>query len=80
MEAIVDIDLHGRNTYQAKIAVDAALRRARPGTMRIRVIHGHHGGTALRDMIREEYAHHPKVRRMETRLGDGVTDLVLREF
>lgn len=80
MEAIIEIDLHGRNAYQARIALDAALRRARPGTMRIRAIHGFHGGSALRDMIRAEYADHPKVRRLETRLGDGVTDLVLREF
>ena len=80
MEAIIEIDLHGKNAYQGRIAVDAALRRARPGTMRIRVIHGYHGGSALRDMIRAEYASHPKVRRLETRLGDGVTDLVLREF
>ena len=80
MEAIIEIDLHGRNAYQARIALDAALRRARPGTMRIRAIHGFHGGSALRDMIRAEYADHPKVRRLETHLGDGVTDLVLREF
>ncbi len=80
MEAIVEIDLHGKNTYQARIAIDAALRRIRPGTMRIRLIHGFNSGTALRDMIRAEYADHPKIRRMETRLGDGVTDLVLREF
>lgn len=80
MEAIVTIDLHGKNTYQGKVSIDAALRRAKPYTMRIRVIHGHHGGSALRDMIRSEYASHPKVRRLETRLGDGVTDLVLCEF
>ena len=80
MDAIVEIDLHGKNAYQGRIAVDAALRRARPGVMRIRVRHGCHGGVALRDMVRSEYAHHPKVIRLETRLGDGVTDLVLREF
>lgn len=80
MQAIVEIDLHGKNAYQGRIAVDAALRRTRPGTMRIRVIHGYHGGSALRDMIRAEYASHPKVLRLETRMGDGVTDLVLREF
>lgn len=80
MQAIVEIDLHGRNAYQARTAIDAALRRARPGTMRIRLIHGFNAGTALRDMIRAEYADHPKVRRLETRLGDGVTDLVLCEF
>lgn len=80
MEAVIEIDLHRRNTYQARVAIDAALRRARPGTMRIRLIHGFNGGTALRDMIRAEYASHSKVRRIETRLGSGITDLVLREF
>lgn len=80
MEAVIEIDLHGKNLYQSRIAVDSALRRTRPGVMRVRVIHGYHGGSAIRDMVRSEYANHPKVRRLETRLGDGVTDLVLREF
>ena len=77
---IWEIDLHGKNEYQARVAVDAALRRAKAGTYRIRCIHGHHGGTALRDMLRRDYAKHPGVRRIETGLGPGVTDLVLREF
>ena len=77
---IVELDLHGKNTYQARVAVDAALRRATAGTYRIRCIHGHHGGTALRDMIRREYAGHPRVLRLETGVGAGVTDLVMREF
>ena len=80
MKSIIEIDLHGKNCHQAKVAVDAALRRARPGVMRLRVIHGCNGGTALRDLVRGEYAAHPKVQRLETRLGDGVTDLILREF
>ena len=80
MQSIMEIDLHGKNRYQAKVAIDAALRRARPGLMRLRIIHGCNGGTALRDMVREEYTGHPKVLRLESRLGDGVTDLVLREF
>ena len=80
MQSIMEIDLHGKNRYQAKVAIDAALRRARPGLMRLRIIHGCNGGTALRDMVREEYAGHPNVLRLESRLGDGVTDLVLREF
>ena len=80
MQSIIEIDLHGKNRYQARIAIDAALRRAQSGAMRLRIIHGCNGGTSLRDMVREEYAGHPKVLRLETRLGDGVTDLVLREF
>lgn len=80
MGGILEVDLHGKNLYQAKASVDAALRRAKSGTYRIRCIHGYHGGTALRDMIRTEYGKHPRVVRLETGIDFGVTDLVLREF
>ena len=78
MGGILELDLHGKNAYQAKVTIDAALRRARAGTYRIRLIHGYHGGTALRDMIRREYA--DRVLRLETGIDPGITDLVLREF
>ena len=74
---IVEIDLHGKNSYQAKVAIDAALRRARGGTYRLRIVHGYHGGTALRDLVRQEYA--GQVLRVIP-LDQGRTDLVLREF
>ncbi len=77
MEGIVTLDLHGKNTYQAKVAIDAALRRAKSGTYRLRLIHGYHGGTALRDTIRAEYA--ARCRRVVP-INEGTTDLVLREF
>ena len=79
-ESIVKLDLHGKNAYQARVAVDAALGRAKGGTYRIRCIHGFHGGTVLRDMIRAEYARHPRVIRLETSADGGSTDLVLREL
>lgn len=74
---IVEIDLHGKNVYQARLTIDAALRRARNGTYRLRIIHGYQGGTALRDMVRREYA--GRVARVVI-LDQGRTDLVLREF
>lgn len=74
---ILELDLHGKNEYQAKVAIDAALRRAKAGTYRLRLIHGYHGGTALRDMIRRDYA--SKCLRVLS-LDNGRTDLVLREF
>ena len=77
---ILELDLHGMNAYQAKIAIDAALKRAKAGTYRIRLIHGYHGGTALRDMIRAQYRSHPRILRLELGLNPGETDLVLREF
>ena len=72
--------LHGKNTYQANITVDAMLRRARTGTYRLRLVHGYHGGTALRDFIRAEYGNHPKVRRLILSPDGGATELVLREY
>ena len=77
---ILELDLHGMNTYQAKIAIDSQLKRAKSGVFRLRLIHGYRGGTALRDMIRETYRHHPRVLRVELGLNPGETELVLREF
>ena len=74
---VIEIDLHGKNEYQAKITIDAALRRAKAGTYRLRIVHGYNGGTVLRDMVRREYA--GRVLRVIP-LDQGRTDLVLREF
>lgn len=76
---ITEVDLHGCNVHQAQIAIDAALKRSK-GVYRIRVIHGYHGGQALRNMIRSRYGSHPSVLRLELGLNQGQTDLVLREF
>lgn len=76
---IVEIDVHNMNLYQAKIAIDAKLRRS-AGVYRLRIIHGYHGGTSLRDGIRRDYAKHPKVLRIELGMNQGETDLVLREW
>lgn len=73
-------DLHGKTTYQAKVTVDALLRRASSGTYRLRLVHGFHGGTALRDFIRTEYGRHPKVKRLILSPDGGATELVLREY
>ena len=75
---IVELDLHGKNVYQAKVAVDAALRRS-GSVVRLRLIHGSSRRTALREMIWSEYAQHPKVKRL-LRITEDVTDLVLREL
>lgn len=78
-ESIVEIDVHNMTLYQAKIAIEAKLKRAK-GAYRIRIIHGYHGGTVLRDAIRRDYAKHPQVMRIELGLNQGETDLVLREW
>ncbi|MDL2258366.1 hypothetical protein LJC42_04355 [Eubacteriales bacterium OttesenSCG-928-K08] len=77
---VVEINLHGYNKAQAQAAIDAALKRAGASVYRIRLIHGYHQGTELRDMIRSRYRKHPKTIRLELGLNQGQTELVLREF
>ena len=77
---VITADLHGKNAYQAKVTVEALLRRADRATYRLRLIHGCHGGTALRDFIRETYSHHPQVQRLVFSPDGWVTELVLRVF
>ena len=78
--AFQEIDVHGMTKAQAFTAIDAALRRCNASVYTLRVIHGYHGGTVLRDAIRAQYKKHPKVRRIELGLNPGDTDLILREL
>ena len=78
--AFLEIDVHGMTRTQAFISIDALLRREIGFAYRLRVIHGYHGGTVLRDAIRAHYRNHPKVIRIELGLNPGETDLVLREL
>ena len=77
---ICEIDVHGMTKAQAVQLIDARLRQAGPSVYRLRIIHGYHGGTVLRDMIRREYGKNTKVKRIEFGMNQGETDLVLREF
>ncbi|MEN6339369.1 MAG: Smr/MutS family protein [Clostridiaceae bacterium] len=76
--AEVVLDLHGKNKYQARVTIEAALRRSK-GLYRIRVIHGFHNGTALRDMVWSEYGGDPRVKRLLA-VSESATDLILREL
>lgn len=76
----MEVDLHGMSEWQARIAIDGSLRRAKGETYRIRVIHGYHHDTVLRDMVWYVYAKHPKVLRLEKGPNPGQTDLILREL
>ncbi len=80
MNAFETIDVHNMTKIQALTAIDAKLRRADSSVYRLRIIHGYHGGTVLRDAVRKHYKTHPKVIRIEIGLNQGETDLVLREL
>lgn len=73
----VEIDLHGKNVYQARVTLDAALRRADGSVYCLRAIHGYQGGDALKRLV-FEYAAHPRVRGLRP-VNPGCTELILRK-
>ena len=79
---IIEIDVHGMNTEEAVKAVGGKVQNAGKSVYRIRVIHGYHGGTRIRNAVREEfsYGREPKVKRIEMGNNQGITALILREY
>ena len=78
--AFQEIAVHNMTKVQAITAIDACLRRAGTSVYTLRVIHGYHGGTVLRDAVRAHYRGHPKVKRIELGMNPGETDLILRDL
>lgn len=78
--AFQEIDVHNMTQQQAKVAIDARLKKADGSVYSLKVIHGYHSGTALRDMVRSRYRTHPKVKRIELGMNQGETELILREL
>ena len=79
MVGIVEIDVHGKNVEEAIREIKKQLDHAMTGTYRIRIIHGYHGGTRIRDSIWDEFGY-GKVIRITMGETQGITELVLREF
>lgn len=77
---ILEVDIHGMNKVQAKACIDGQLKRVQRSVYQLRIIHGFHGGTELREMIQWEYREHPKVIRMHMGTNPGETVLILREL
>ena len=75
-----EIDVHHMTKVQAITAIDARLRRADSSVYQLKVIHGYHSGTVIRDAVRAHYKDHPKVKRIELGLTPGETDLILRDL
>ncbi len=79
---IIEIDLHGMRAEEAVKAVKREVAKAGPSVYTIRVIHGFHGGTSIRNAIEDEfsYGRDSKVLRIRPGNNPGITELVLREM
>jgi DNA-nicking Smr family endonuclease len=76
----MELDLHGMTVYQARNAVASALKRATAADYRLKIIHGYKNGSAIRDMLMDEFSKHPRIIRVETTFNPGQTVFVLREY
>ena len=74
---IMTVDLHTMNVSEAKAWLKGKVDRAPREIREIEVIHGYHGGTALKNMVLRSF-HHPRVRQKIMGLNPGSTILILK--
>ena len=79
---IVEIDLHGLKVEDAVRKVRNEVNKAGKSVYTIRVIHGYHGGTRIREAIEDEfsYGRNEKVKSIRRGINPGITELVLRSL
>ena len=79
---ILEMDVHGLSAEEAVKAIERKLDGVNGNVYRIRVIHGFHGGTRIRDAIQRElgYGLEPRIKRITGGSNQGITELVLREY
>lgn len=80
LNAIIELDLHGLTCEEAQYKIEKAVKSAGSGVYRIRCIHGFHGGTRIKDMIRREFGHglEPRIKSIQGGVNEGITELILR--
>lgn len=80
--AVIEIDLHGLRTDEAIRKVKNEVNKASRSVYTIRVIHGYHGGTSIRNALMDEFSYRrcDKILRVKPGSNPGITELVLREF
>lgn len=73
---IMKVDLHKMKVWEATIYLNNVVSRAPKDVREIIVIHGYHSGTALLDMVRNDFAN-KRVKMKLKGLNQGVTSLIL---
>lgn len=74
---IIKIDLHKMKVWEATNYLNMRVLSAPRGIKEIVVIHGYHNGTALMNMVRQEFSN-PRVKRKLLSLNQGVTSFILQ--
>ena len=74
----IEADIHGMRVLEAKRELETLIGRADKSIREIVVIHGYHGGSALKNMVRSELPH-PRIQQKILSLNQGETTLLLKK-
>ena len=79
---VIEIDLHGMRVEEAVRRTKSEVVKAPGSVYIIRLIHGYHGGTRIREALEDEfsYGRDSKVKRIKQGNNPGITELILREL
>lgn len=79
---VIEIDLHGMRVEEAIRRAKSEVAKASDPVYIIRLIHGYHGGTRIREALEDEfsYGRDSKVKRIRQGNNPGITELILREL
>lgn len=72
----IEIDLHGHTVDSARSLITYTLKTLPKDVREVTVIHGYHGGTALRDMV-SKYSN-SKIERKILGINQGATIFIIR--
>ena len=73
----IEADIHGMRVLEAKRELETLIGRADKSIREIVVIHGYHGGSALKNMVRSELR--PRIQQKILSLNQGETTLLLKK-
>lgn len=72
----IKIDLHGHTIESAKSLITSTLKNLPEDVREVEIIHGYHGGTALRNMV-SKYSN-SRIERKILGLNQGATIFVIK--
>lgn len=70
----MEIDIHGMTTLEAKKRIEQFIAKIPSDVKQVTIIHGYHGGTALKEMVRDRHTIKSKrIKRKRFTMNQGET-------
>lgn len=73
---MIEIDIHGMTVQEAREYLKKELSSLPKNALSVTVVHGYHGGTKLKDMVKN--FKHERIKRVEVGLNQGETTFYLK--